>query len=39
MKYGVELTSGGMVCIPSYMTVSSGILRFSSVAITDGMDL
>jgi hypothetical protein len=27
MKYSVELTLGGMVCIPSYMMISSGIQR------------
>jgi hypothetical protein len=28
MKYAVEMASCGMTCIPSFMTISSGVQKF-----------
>jgi hypothetical protein len=49
MKYAVEMGSGGMIYIPSFMTIGSGIqvilrllprqLRGCNVGITNGRDL
>jgi hypothetical protein len=49
IKYAVEMASGGMIYIPSFMTIvtsAQAILRFnlsktrgSNVGITDGKDL
>jgi hypothetical protein len=49
MMYGVEMTSDGMIYIPSFMNIGRGIqailrlclrnLRGCNVGITDGRDL
>jgi hypothetical protein len=39
MKYAVEMDSGAMICVPSFIKIGSGIQKLIRRGFTDSMEI